>query len=838
MSVSFDINTAAVANLRDRLNETKQAGGNAASGLKDAESASQSMNRQMAALVGAQRDINDLLRNGTINTNSYSDSLLKVATAGAAAVVAYRGMSDAIGLVNRGMQEQISIMDRARSGLVDLVSYGGNSFSLMTAGAVTAQKAIAQIGEAIGSTGAQFAAFVQRTATLGASPQSVQGSFGTLAYSLSHPSSTQGALAGQTLAAYGISPSGSPDDVAAKFLEALRKVQPGAERTQSAENVFGPGGADLIKDTIAGIATVSDKERELQQLRESNAQAEMAAAEARRKSDEASVAYYEQHPVRSLLWGGAFSDATNARTANSVNEALFGQHLTAAGNQMLGRAPGGFMAGLSNLGATLNPWGTPQFPNNGLDYRPRAPLTPTDFYEGAGDLGGAGVMSPQAAQLGYANAIAKLGDDLDKGKIQVEQFDAATANLTTHMLGLYDKVGPLVTSAQNTGSLYGFAPGYQRGRENFLRQGGAANATAAGVSPERLALMSPDQIKSYLSDSDRASLTGAFTSQYQMQGLDAVIAQRGQTNVAGAEAGAAGHGGIASLRARIAAETAYKNSLDDGANAVNNAAEAILKLNAGLFGFVAAGNAAVGRGAGAAARLIATPSPIHGTTGPQGLLASAQFSAAQTLGYGPTDMAAPTNPVTQANTLEQANSLGQRANEVMARMQVMTDIELQRASTATASDGGARGTMQLRQQTGLTQLKLEIDDTIAAMKAEGSTRTDVMDALRAKYKAAEDALTGLSDAAKTTRTAMADAEVRKQQDALRSAVNSIQGGGSAEDAAIANKSASLKASGASNPDQQAKTLVEMESTYKDLKSNQEEWNKSISRRHQRHCERL
>src|SRR5690348_12207288 len=121
--LGLQVNSDGVAKAHQRLRDFQNSARGAGGAARDLGSSTADLNSKLNDLIKAQSQTNELLkahasalRDATVNTESYTDRLAKLATAGAAIYVAYQGMAGAIRMSTDAMRDQVSIMDRLAEG--------------------------------------------------------------------------------------------------------------------------------------------------------------------------------------------------------------------------------------------------------------------------------------------------------------------------------------------------------------------------------------------------------------------------------------------------------------------------------------------------------------------------------------------------------------------------------------------------------------------------------------------------------------------------------------------------------------------------------------------------
>jgi hypothetical protein len=794
-TLGIRVDTSGVDRARDSLNNMRGAASGAGASARDFSTASEQMSRQLQGMAQQQDRTNQLLQqtnqhlqNGTISTHSYVDSMAKLATVVAGADLAYRGFSSAIDLAGRGMKEQASLVSQLATGLQDLAKYGTNAFQLMSDQAIALQKNLIAIGNAVGTSGSAFAAFSQTLSRAGATGQQIAGAFPAM----------QGAITGTTvedqrrrenLARMGVSTQGSPTDIAAAAVAALRQMSAGPERNALAISTLGPGGADMVNQAMGAIIKVTDLERTYQELREANAKAEIAAAQARQEADQKSTEWYEAHPVASLLLSmvpGLNAGKVTGERFGAMQEGMMGSF-----NELRGLQPGRGAGTdfLSSLGMLFGGQG-PGFGEYGKLGKAEAapPVTAEQQRQGYGLMAGAG-FGDQAALQAITDQAQNLQLNWQKLGLTSEQLDAALANLGIKVQEIVDPIGTMTIGMKKQAELFQIPAGPLREQQQALIQAGttlyekAHGAGSAALAPTQdiIGAMAPEQ---------QATVRGGAAGVSAAQQLDTLRALQGATATIRAQAGAAGGGERAREAAGIAAEAAYR-SMQGFSGATDEAKEKLTQL---ALRFDEAGNALIGRGRGAAIRMGAAAAnlPVGGVIPAGGVISQAGFTAAETAGLAPGTQLGAANPLTQAQTLMGANQTAQMGTQLLETLQ--TRIKLMQG--AAGGDMSAGGTASLKAQTGILRYEAEVDVQIRAIQEEAAARGGMTKSMQD----AVDALTKIKGAAASA----ADELVKVQQAAQTHRVMV----GAQKELAMAQTKYGAIAGGASPAELQAADLLQ------------------------------
>lgn len=783
-TLGIRVDTSGVDKARDSLNNMRGAAASAGAGARDFGTASDQMSRQLQGMAAQQERTNQLLQqtnqhlqSGSIATHSYVDSMAKLATVVAAADLAYRGFSSSIDLAGRGMKEQVSVVSQLATGIQDLAKYGTNAFQLMSDQAIALQKNLIAIGNAVGTSGSAFAAFSQTLSRSGATGQQIAGAFPAM----------QGAITGTTvedqrrrenLARIGVSTQGSPTDIAAAAVAALRQMAPGPERNALAMSTLGPGGADMINQAMGAIIKVTDLERTYQELGEANAKADIARAKARQEADEKNVQWYEAHPISSLLMsmvpGSAAGGVTSMRIG-ATQRALGGVFNEAMGDQ----------AGLgvwTDLKAALGIMGGgkgPGFSEYGKLGKAEAapPVTAEQQRQGYGLMAQAG-FGDQATLQAITDQAQNLQENWQKLGLTSEQLNAALENLGVRVQEVVDPIGTMLIGMKKQAELFQVPAGPMRQAQEALIQAGTplyekvhgAGSAALASTQDILGAMAPEQ---------QAAVRGGAGAVSAAQQLDTLRALQQTTATMRAQAGAAGGGERATAAAGIAAEAAYR-SMQGFSGATDDAREKLTQLS---LRFEEAGNALIGRGRGAAARMGAAAAnlPVGGVIPAGGIISAAGFSAAETAGLAPGTQLGAANPLTQAQTLMGANQTAQMGTQLLETLQ--TRIKLMQG--AAGGDMSAGGTASLKAQTGVLRYEAEVDVQIRAIQEEAAARggmtksmQDAVDALtkiKGAAASAADELVKVQQAAQTHRVMVS---AQKELASAQTKYGAIAGGAS------------------------------------------------------------
>lgn len=754
-TLGIRVDTSGVDRARDSLNNMRGAASTASSGVKDFSSASEQMNRQLQTLSAQQERTNQLLsqtnntlQSGTIATHGYVDSMAKLATVVAGADLAYRGFSSAIDLAGRGMKEQVSVVSQLATGLQDLAKYGTNAFQLMSDQAINLQKSLIAIGNAVGVSGSAFAAFSQSLSRGGATGPQIAGAFPAV----------QGAIAGTTMedinrreaiTRLGIPTQGSPDAVAAAVVNALQKLAPSPERNVLAMQALGPGGADMVNQAMGDFHEVIGLAKTYQELGEANAKADIARAKARQEADEKNVQWYEAHPISSLLMSmvpGSAAGGVTATRLGATQRALGGVFNEAMGDQ----------AGLgvwTDLKAALGIMGGGKGPGFGEYGKLGAQGTavPPNLPGGYAAMAGVGMGQEQTFE-DLAKQSEYLTENWQKLGLSGEQLQSAIEELSQRMQNAGAPVAQMVTSMQHAASLFQYAPGLPRQTQEALRSAAMKAAPTVGIGPAAAEAMNPEELIQRTGVSaPGAGVTAAVAEQSAGQQRDVLRGLQQATAAIRAQAGAAGGGGMAVAAAGIKAEEAYQ--IRTGMiSAGDAAAQAGEKLMQASLRFEEAGNALIGRGRGAAARIGATAAnlPVGGVVSPGGIISSAGFTAAEATGAAPGTQLGAGDPRTQAQTIIGAQQLSQQGSQLLEMLQ--TRIKLMQQSGGDMSTGS---TASLKAQTGIVRYEAEVDAQIKAIQEEASARGGMT-------KEMQTAVDGLKELAKTA-SGTADEMVKAQQ---------------------------------------------------------------------------
>jgi len=797
-TLGIRVDTSGVDRARDSLNNMRGAAAGAGSSARDFGTASEQMSRQLQGMAQQQERTNQLLQqtnqhlqSGTIATHSYVDSVAKLATVVAGADLAYRGFSSAIDLAGRGMKEQASLVSQLATGLQDLAKYGTNAFQLMSDQAIALQKNLIAIGNAVGTSGSAFSAFAKTLGAAGATGQQIAGAFPAV----------QGIIAGTTaedmnrrekMAQYGISAQGSTADVAAAIIEALRKYQAGPERNRAAGELLGPGGADMVNQAMGAVLQVTARQRELQELQEANAKAEIEAANARQEADKKSLEWWEAHPKLSLLASMVPGLSSNAVSAAGTNLGLAQAGIVGSLNELRGHEPGGrgFFTDIgSSIGALFGGAG----PGFGEAAKTTTKPKPLDISGGYTAMAGAGFGEEQS----FA-ALAKQSENLslkweDMG-LSADQLKAAQDELAQRMRNAGDPVAQMVTSMQHAASLFQYAPGLPRQTQEALRAAAMKAAPNVGIGPAAAEAMAPEELIQRTGvAAPGAGVTAAVAQQNAGQQRDVLRGLEQATTAIRAQAGAAGGGAAAVAAAGIRAEEAYqiREGLMSAGDAGKQAGEKLLQAS---LRFEEAGNALIGRGRGAAARMGAAAAnlPVGGVIPAGGIISAAGFSAAETAGLAPGTQLGAGSPLTQAQTMIGANQVAQSGEQLLETLQ--TRIKLMQGEAG--GDMSAGGTASLKAQTGILRYEAEVDVQIRAIQEEAAARGG----MTKEMQDAVDALTKIKGAAASA----ADELVKVQQAAQTHRVMI----GAQKELAMAQTKYGAIAGGASPAELQAADLLQ------------------------------
>lgn len=752
-NLGLGIDTSQVKNAKEDLKGFKTAAGDAAAGAKDLGGASQQMARALQELVAQQKQTNELLQqhglqlsNLKVQTTSYTDTLAKWATGVALVYGAYQ-------VLNGILQLNISIVKAVGAGAVEVSNgldqlnrYGANAFKTMADGAVAAQKAIAAIGATVGATGGQVQNFVQTLGPLGATPGAANSAFQVLQRNLV-TNGQEGQIARRTLADYGVSAEGSPEEILSKFLTALQGYQNGPQKTQAAINVLGPSGADLATDTITKLGQLTDLQKSNNTLAADNARIELQANEARRQADITRAAWYASTPLASLV--------------APEQQSRLGLNLTRSFQEILGRGPGGgFLNGLSDAARSVGSYVTggqpasgtnawyqvtqPQFASStALDYSAKNPATFQDIAKGNADLTATGDPMTQRLQA-LTDLEVQLEDDLGKGAISVDQYRAAIARLNETVLFAIDPISKALSDLGKQGSLYEQPAGQARSTEQYLRQQREQywNAQATKPTGPNGETVGPSEFYKYqIPGGAEAQLSAGF-SQANVVGPQRDITAAAQRTAAGANAvaGAALNGPyeaeIANLRAQannsaaLVTDPAAKKEIYAQLAAQIDALDASYTraANSFIFGVKQQSSAL---NTEAAAILAAGKNPV----GPEGVLAGARASVRRMLPniYDDNSKLDISDENVQASVLKASDNPVQSAGAMEKHLNALIQAQQNQVdqTNGPASVGSMRG------QMGITQLTTELEtyestlkDAVAAggsLTADNQARIDVID---------------------------------------------------------------------------------------------------------------